>query len=86
MKENLSTADSDEHPKDPSEDKNENVFLREAESQNQVPAIRITSIILVITGVIMTLILLSRLGEQDPSPKKSHQEETKQTETHTEEP
>ena len=50
MNENAPIADSDEHPKDQYDDKNENVFLRETESHTQVPAVRITSIILVIAS------------------------------------
>ncbi len=85
MNENAPIADSDEHPKDQYDDKKENVFLRETESHTQVPAVRITSIILVIASIIMTLMFLTQLGERDTTQKKSHQGEKNQTETDTDE-
>ena len=89
MDENVPIADSENTSLDLPDTENENLFLKETNAHVQVPAIRITSIILVIASIILTLMFLTGLSDRDPSQKdssKQAQEEKKETEPHTEEP
>ena len=71
MEENVHISDSEDSPKSSVEVKNENIFLKGAKTHTEIPAIKVTSLILVLLSFTMTLMFLYNLRNNSSPPVNS---------------
>ncbi|MEE3176892.1 MAG: hypothetical protein VX269_06040 [Verrucomicrobiota bacterium] len=91
MNEKVHISDPADPPKDPVEVKNENIFLKETKAHTEIPAIKATSISLIILIAVITLTIMFLSGKHDNSQtfknsEQQIQEKKKEPDTHPKEP